>query len=113
MLLLIGLAWAIPGVVTNLLAGYAPYADGGNSFNWRTYPLIGAWQFLRHVRPPVGTVDSQAVDIVWLLHSRTTHNASIFVMGALVLAAGILVYGAIHLYRAQTRLPRTFGAAEK
>ena len=113
MLLLIGLAWAIPGVVTNLLAGYAPYADGGNSFSWRTYPLIGAWQFLRHVRPPVGTVDSQAVDIVWLLHSRTTHNASIFVMGALVLAAGILVYGAIHLYRAQTRVPSVSGAAEK
>jgi hypothetical protein len=34
-------------------------------------------------------------------------------MGALVLAAGILVYGAIHLYRAQTRVPSVSGAAEK
>ncbi|MGE5334907.1 MAG: ArnT family glycosyltransferase [Nitrososphaerota archaeon] len=103
-LLFLGFLWALPGVVTNLLAGYMVFADGSASFNWRTYPPIGGWQWLTHIRPPAGKImDVHTVDIVWVRYSHVTGNASLVPAASLGLAAIIFVYGAFHVYRVQTR----------
>ena len=114
-LLLLGLAWAIPGVVTDMLAGYAGWADGvAGSFNWRAYPPIGAWRWLRSALPAGSSpIDAHAIDIVWFRYSRVTAKASLFFMGALGMAAGIFVYGAIHLLRAQARFQTEFGKSAR
>ena len=114
-LLLIGLAWAIPGVVTDMLAGYAGWADGvAGSFNWRAYPPIGAWRWLRSALPAGSSpIDSHAIDIVWFRYSRITEKASLFFMGALGLAAGIFVYGAIRLLRERARFQTGSGKPER
>jgi hypothetical protein len=87
----LGLLWALPGVVTDLLGGYAGAYNGTwESFDWRAYPPIGAWQYLQHWRA-VSPTDSNAVDIIWLRAARTTGHASLvppllFGLAALVLA---------------------------
>jgi 4-amino-4-deoxy-L-arabinose transferase-like glycosyltransferase len=88
----LGVLWAVPGVVTDLLGGYAGTYNGSRaSFDWRAYPPIGAWEFLHHWRA-VSSTDSNAVDILWLRVARATGNASllpplVFGLAALALAS--------------------------
>ena len=108
-LLLLGFVWALPGVVTNLLAGYMTFGDGMRSFNIQAYPPIGGWQWLKYLRAPDGgLMNTRVVDIVWLRYSRVTGNASLVLMAALGLAAAIFAYGAIRVHQMQTRLQRAF-----
>jgi hypothetical protein len=112
-LLLLGVIWALPGVFTNLLAGYMTFGDGLRSFNWRAYPPIGGWQWLKYLRAPDGSLmNTHVVDIVWLRYSRATGNASLVLMAALCLAAGIFVYGAVRVHRLQTRLQAALNAPQ-
>lgn len=111
-LLVLGLIWAAPAIITDMLAGYAGWADGvSGSFNWRAYPPIGAWRWLWHALPQgTSTIDAHAVDIVWLRFAHATGGASLFFMAALCLAAGIFVYGAVRVHRLQIRLQNTLKA---
>ena len=76
-LLLAGLAWAVPCVLTDLFGGYTILADGSSgAFHLDAMPLIGAWQFVHHLRALTIT-DPGAVDIIWLRLARSTHNLSL------------------------------------
>lgn len=87
----LGVLWALPGVATDLLGGYAGTYNGTReSFDWRAYPPLGAWQYLQHWRA-VSSTDPNAIDIFWLRAARTTGNAALippllFGLAALVLA---------------------------
>lgn len=64
-LLLLGIACAVPGVLTNLFAGYgAKIASTEGSFALIHDPPISGWQFTSHVFAK-GLVDRHAIDIVW------------------------------------------------
>jgi hypothetical protein len=85
-LLAAGLLWALPGVLTNLLGGYAGTYDGtAGSFRVRAYPPLGAWAFVQRWRAS-GLADANAVDILWLRTARASGNASL-IPGILLLAA--------------------------
>ena len=87
LVLLGGALWALPAIVTDLFGGYTILADGSaGSFNLAALPVIGAWQFLHHLRALTIT-DPAAVDIIWFRLARMTHNLSFIVPSALLLAA--------------------------
>jgi multisubunit Na+/H+ antiporter MnhG subunit len=91
LLLAAGVLWAAPGIVTDLLGGYAGTYDGtGPSFRLDAYPPIGAWTFLHHWRAQAPT-DSATADILWLRLSRLTHNLSLVPPLLLAVAAGALM----------------------
>jgi hypothetical protein len=90
-LLLAGLAWSLPGVLTDLLAGYSALVDGHlGSFKPEGVPLIGAWRYVDHALA-TSLIDNQTIDIIWLRLARSTHGLSLippvlFLGGALALA---------------------------
>jgi len=91
-LFVMGVVWAVPGSVTNLLAGYGGTYDGtGPSFALSGYPPIGAWTFLHHLRP-LGAGDSGGVDIVWFRLARLTDNLSLLIPVALLAGAAWFVW---------------------
>jgi hypothetical protein len=102
-LVLAGFLWAVPGVLTDLLAGYAGTYDGpGRSFLPIAYPPLGAWAFLHHLRA-TGLTDNTGIDIIWLRLARTTGDLSLAVPVLLGAAAAYLGWRAFQL----TRAPRT------
>lgn len=95
LLLLGGIVWAVPCILTDLLAGYAAWADGtAGSFNWRAYPPIGAWAWLRKLRASTIT-DSSGVDVVWLRLAHLTHEVSLLPLVALMALAAWLALRAL------------------
>jgi hypothetical protein len=77
LLLVGGLVWNIPAVTTDLLGGYASTYDNiGSWYKLEAYPPIGAWRFLRHIRPQ-GGADASALDIIWFRTAGITHWASL------------------------------------
>jgi hypothetical protein len=86
-----GVLWAAPGILTDLLGGYAGTYNGTDgSFRLDGYPPIGAWRFLHHLRAYTLT-DSSAVDLVWLRLSRLTHNLSLIPPVLLAAAAAAML----------------------
>lgn len=86
-LLAVGALWNFPAVTTDLLGGYGATYD--NLASWSrldAYPLIGAWQFLHHLRATAPD-DSAAVDIIWFRLARFTHWLSLIPFLALLGAA--------------------------
>jgi hypothetical protein len=101
-LLAAGVLWNIPAVVTDLLGGYGSTYD--NLASWSkldAYPLIGAWQFLHHVRS-TGADDSADIDIIWFRLARITHWLSLIPFLAFLAAAAAFWAGALRLSRAGT-----------
>ncbi len=86
--LLAGFAWALPGVVTDLLGGYASGMDS-EAFTWQlsSYPPYGAWRFLRRLFP-ASLVDANTVDILWFRLAPSTGYGSL-VVGALLLVMAV------------------------
>lgn len=71
LLLIAGLVWASPGVITDLLGGYGQMADGPHgSWRWDAFPPYGAWQFMHHWRAQA-PIDWHAADILWFRLMRT------------------------------------------
>jgi hypothetical protein len=99
-----GMLWAAPGILTDILGGYAGAYNGTDgSFRLSGYPPVGAWQFLHHLRAYTLT-DSSAVDLVWLRLSRLTHNLSLIPP---VLLAGLVAALLIRIRRlASSSAPR-------
>jgi hypothetical protein len=91
-LFVLGVVWAVPGSVTNLLGGYGGTYDGtGPSFALSGYPPIGAWAFLHHLRP-LGAGDSSGIDIVWFRLARLTDNVSLVIPVVLLAGAALFVW---------------------
>jgi hypothetical protein len=85
--LLAGFAWAVPGVLTDLLGGYAGTYDGTvGSFKLAAYPPIGAWAFLHHLRA-FNLADSSAIDLLWFRLARKSHNLSLIPPAILLIGA--------------------------
>jgi hypothetical protein len=85
--LIAGMVWAIPGIVTDALAGYAGLADGTEgSFRWDAYPPFGAWQYLKYPFATT-TVDAASVDIIWFRLANATGNVSLIPMLGLLTVA--------------------------
>jgi hypothetical protein len=86
-----GVLWAVPGVFTDILGGYAGAYNGTDgSFRLSGYPPIGAWQFVHHLRAYT-LPDSSAVDLVWLRISRLTHNLSLIPPVLIAIAGAALL----------------------
>jgi len=92
-LLVAGLVWAVPGVLTDLAGGYAQaYDDTAPSFLWSAYPPIGAWPYLDHLTA-TSSLDRHGIDIVWFRLAQQTGNLSLLPMlGLLALAALLATY---------------------
>jgi len=92
-----GVLWAVPGILTDLLGGYASAYDGSTqSFALSGYPPIGAWTFLHHLRAN-DMADSNAIDILWFRLARNTANLSLLVPAILLPSAVALGFRAIRL----------------
>ncbi|MHB8612754.1 MAG: hypothetical protein ACYDAL_10045 [Candidatus Dormibacteraceae bacterium] len=102
-----GFLWAVPGVATDLLGGYAAANDGSSqSFALSGYPPIGAWRFLHHLRAnDLG--DSNALDILWFRIARRTDNASLLAPVILALSAVTLGWKALQAERASANRQAT------
>ena len=90
MLLVSGFAWALPGVLTDILGGYADLSDDTNIWRFDAYPPVGAWQFLERVRPDSLT-DAGAVDILWFRLAEQTGNWSLLAPIVLLVIAAVLI----------------------
>jgi hypothetical protein len=78
--LILGLLWAIPGVITDPLGGYAGTYDGTRgSFRLSAYPPFGAWAYFKHWRA-VSPTDQNALDILWLRAARGSQNISLLII---------------------------------
>jgi len=80
-LLLVGVIWAIPCLVTDLSNGYGStfQRESLSNFRWYAYPPFSAWLFVDHWRGE-GQLDQSAVDLLWLRLARSSGNLSIAVM---------------------------------
>lgn len=94
LLFLGGLIWAIPGVVTDLLAGYGgAYAASDANFSLNAYPPIGAWHWVHHWFASTPT-DPNGVDILWFRLADATGGVSLLAPVLFLVAAGLLVFSA-------------------
>lgn len=90
-----GLVWATPCIVTYIEAGYSAAHSGStvDQYRWDAYPPIGAWQYLDRWRAE--TLDDQrSVDIIWWRVAHRSHNLSLALPVLLVLGA-LLVAGRV------------------
>ena len=92
LLLLLGIIWAVPCLLTDLAAGYGETYNGtAENFRWDAYPPVGAWQFLQ--RPfAASSLDRAAIDIVWFRLARETGYLSLLPMVLLLALASALAW---------------------
>ncbi|MFN2377035.1 MAG: hypothetical protein ABR538_10885 [Candidatus Binatia bacterium] len=87
-LLAAGFVWTLPGVLTDLLAGYAQMADGAaGAWKPAAFPPYGAWGFLKRTFAENAT-DTKAIDVLWLRLSHQTGDA-ILLVPVLLLALAV------------------------
>lgn len=90
LLLIIGVIWAVPCIISDISGGYArAYNTAASNFRLESYPPIGAWAYFDHWLPQ-GDVDSRAADILWLRLAPATGNASLIVPLMLIAGAALL-----------------------
>jgi len=79
-LLLAGLAWSIPGVLTDILAGYSQLVNSPlATFDLEGLPLVSAWRFLDRALA-TSLTDNRTIDILWLRLAQTTRGLSLIPM---------------------------------
>ena len=83
-----GLVWALPCVITDLLAGYAGMVSGAPIYDFGNYPPLAAWQFVH---------SWQELDILWIRQSLHTGYASLVPLAALLAAASALAIKSVRL----------------
>lgn len=98
-LLVAGILWAIPCVVTDLFGGYSVKYDNMDSFRWDAYPFIGAWGSLNHLfaRAPI---DMNTIDILWTRAAIGSGYTSLIPPVLFLLIAAVLLRQAYHLHKA-------------
>lgn len=90
LLLLAGVVWVLPCVLTDMDGGYAPtYGSTEQSFIFHAYPPVGAWHFVTHALATSPT-DTHAIDVLWLHVARETNNLSLVVPLLLIVVALLL-----------------------
>jgi hypothetical protein len=90
LLLLAGVVWVLPCVLTDMDGGYAAaYGSTEQSFVFRAYPPAGAWPFVAHVLATSPT-DTHAIDVLWLHVARETNYLSL-VAPLLLLVVALLL----------------------
>jgi hypothetical protein len=90
LLLVGGIVWVIPCIVTDYSGGYAGvYGDPASNWQLAAYAPIGAWKFLRHFRAST-PLDTTAIDILWIRMARLTENASLIPLILLLSASALL-----------------------
>ncbi|HKP51808.1 MAG TPA: hypothetical protein VJ183_04060 [Chloroflexia bacterium] len=100
LLLMAGLAWAVPCVLTDLAGGYGETYNGTvESFRWDAYPPVGAWTFLHHLYA-TSSLDTNSIDIVWFRLAREAGNLSLLPMLALLAIAAALATRVLFSLRA-------------
>lgn len=116
LLLAAGIFWCVPGLVTDIQAGYGEMADGAaKSWQLEAYPPIGAWQFLKRGIGATAT-DGTAVDILWVRMMRTQGPWPLLVPVVLLGLAGFVARRSLrqleHEEReaAAPRLPESAGS---
>ncbi|MBM63148.1 MAG: hypothetical protein CL484_09395 [Acidobacteria bacterium] len=97
LLLALGLLWAVPGVVTDILGGFGNLGDG-NVWQLAAYPLYGAWQFLERVFAE-SFQDAGAVDILWFRMVHRTGWMSLLIPVALLAISSMLLKRSFNLLR--------------
>ena len=89
-LLALGLAFALPGVLVDLHAGYgAISANPDASWAMTSHPALGGWRGLDHVFA-TDALDRHAVDVLWLRIVRTSNPMVLVVPTCLLVAAAWL-----------------------
>jgi len=91
LLLLAGFVWALPGVMTDPLEGFAKLTDATPlAWTLAAFPPYGAWRFLKQPFPDT-PVDTDVVDILWFRLAPMTGYWSLLVPVLLLAAAAALV----------------------
>jgi hypothetical protein len=94
-LLVAGVIWAAPGVVTDLGAGYGAMADKtAGSWNVAAYPPLGAWAFMHHWLGS-GIGDTSSANILWLRLTRATGRRLLLIPAALIICSAGLSWVAL------------------
>jgi hypothetical protein len=103
LLLLAGLMCALPGVVTDQLAGFARLTDAAPlAWTATAFRPIGAWRHLDKVFPDFPT-DTNVVDILWFRLAPATGYWSLLVPAVMAAAAAALALWCVREMRAQER----------
>jgi hypothetical protein len=90
LLLLAGFVCALPGVVTDQLAGFARLTDGAPlAWTVEAFRPIGAWRFLEKMFPSFPT-DTNVVDILWFRLAPATGYWSLLVPALMLAVAAAL-----------------------
>jgi hypothetical protein len=94
--LLGGLVWALPGTLTDILAGYPDATGEGRDWVLAAYPPAGAWRFIDRILA-VAPDDVHAIDVLWLRLAHSTGNWSLVVPMVLIAAAVTLAVKGVRL----------------
>jgi hypothetical protein len=106
-LLIAGLVWAAPCIVTDLLMAYGgTYSSTTASFEWSAYPPIGAWAYF-HRWIAIAPIDTSSADILWLRVARFTGNASLLPPVLLLATAALLASRVLTFLRMDSQCEKT------
>ncbi len=98
-LVLGGLLFSIPCILTDLAAGYGITYNGmADSFRVDGYPLFSAFQFLQHIFA-TGPLDLNGIDILWVRQAGQTGGLTLLPMAltlALTAALGVKAIAALN-----------------
>jgi hypothetical protein len=107
-LLLLGLLWSSPGVVTDMAAGYGAKFNSTNNFFLDAHPFIGAWTYLHHWFGDSLT-DVHGIDILWFRLARQTDFLSLIVPILLTATAAVLAVRIARQYRSTQLITEAVG----
>ena len=108
-LVLGGLLFSIPYILTDLAAGYGiTYYGMAESFRVDGYPLFSAFQFLQHIFA-TGPLDLNGIDILWVRLAGQTGGLSLLPMALLLALAAALGVKATAALNNVMQLQRTAG----
>jgi hypothetical protein len=100
-LLVAGLVWCVPAVVSDINNGYAErYDTSAANFRLEAYLPVGGWPYFdRWVAD--GVVDFRAADVLWLRAAGVSSGVSVGVMGMLLVGGGVIAALAVREARSR------------
>ena len=102
-LLLAGVVWALPGVTTDPLGGFAKLTDDTRmAWTLAAFPPVGGWRFLKHAFP-TSPLDTGTIDILWFRLAPATEYWSLAVPFVLFAGAVVLAIWCARELRAEER----------
>lgn len=108
--LLAGFVWALPGVLTDMLEGFARMTDAApTAWTLDAFPPYGAWRFLKRPFPDTA-IDNDVVDILWFRLAPVTGYWSLLVPIVLLAFAVLLAVWSARELLAEERKERAQGS---